>query len=276
MDSPPFSVLISTYTNDDPDYLSVALESVIKQTAPPAEIVLVKDGPLSPALDSVVQTYHENYPELFEIRKLSENRGPGVARRIGVEITEHETIAMMDADDISVPTRFERQLEHLRQHPETDAVGGYIAEFSSNPDDPYAIRKVPLKPEAIASKARFRSPMNQTTVMARKQALLDAGNYRSTTRMEDYDLWARMLSGGATLTNVPEVLVNVRAGDEMYERRGGLEYARAEIRLQREFIRMGFVSVPVALLNLAVRLPGRLAPDQLRGWAYSRFFRRDS
>ena len=276
MNSLNVSVVLTTYEGDDPNELAEALESVIEQSASPAEIVLVKDGPVSSELEAIIESYESDHPDLFSISKLETNQGQGKARQVGVENATHDFVAMMDADDISVPTRFQQQTDYLHAHPEIDAVGGHIAEFVSNPEEPYAVRKVPTEPCVVARKARFRSPLNQTTVMARRQAILDAGNYQPTDRMEDYGLWARMLLNEATLANIPEVLAKVRAGEKMYERRGGWEYAREEIRLQQDFLRMGFVSVPVALLNLAIRVPMRLLPNRFRGAFYSRFLRKYS
>jgi glycosyltransferase involved in cell wall biosynthesis len=276
MTSPEISVLITTYRGDDPDELSTALESVIEQTLSPSEIVLIKDGPVTAELDETITSYQDNHPDLFSISELETNQGQGKARRVGVEKVNNELVAMMDADDISLPSRFQQQADYLQDNPEIDAVGGYIAEFGSDPQNTHAIRKVPTEPDVVARKARFRSPLNQTTVMARKKAILDAGNYRATDRMEDYDLWARMLTDDATLANIPEVLAKVRAGSEMYERRGGWEYASEEIRQQREFLRMGFVSRSIALLNIAIRVPTRLLPNRFRSVLYSRILRRDT
>lgn len=267
------SVVITTYEHDDADELSEALDSILEQTVPPMEVVLVEDGPVTARIESIVAEYRRRYPNVVSVLQLETNRGQGYARRIGIKNTSHDLVAMMDADDISVPHRFERQIEYLCQHPEIDAVGGYIAEFTVDADSPHTIRQVPLEPATIANKARFKSPMNQTTVMARRTAILDAGNYRDVERMEDYGLWSRMLSNGSTLANIPEILAKVRGGDAMYTRRGGWEYAREEIRLQRQFLDMGFVSLPIALVNLCIRVPLRLLPNRLRAEIYSRFLR---
>jgi glycosyltransferase involved in cell wall biosynthesis len=267
------SVVITTYRGDDADELAEALDSIFNQTLPPAEVVLVEDGPVTSNIESTIADYQRRYSDLLSVLQLDVNQGQGYARRIGVENTSHDFIAMMDADDISVPQRFERQVEYLSQHSEIDAVGGYIAEFTSDKASPHAVRRVPLEPDAVASKARFRNPMNQTTVMARREAVLNAGNYRGVARMEDYDLWGRMLSNGSALANIPEVLAKVRGGDAMYTRRGGWEYAREEIRLQRQFLEMGFISLSVALVNLCLRIPTRLFPNRLRAAIYSRFLR---
>ncbi len=267
------SVVMATYGGDDPDTLRGALDSVLCQTLLPAEVVLVENGPLPPQIESVVETYRQRHPDSFAVVKLPTNQERGYARRIGVEHARHELVAMMDSDDIAVPQRFETQVEFLTTHPEIDAVGGYIAEFTDDPDDPHAIRRVPLTPEKIADRARFKNPMNQMTVMARREAILDAGNYRRMDPMEDYDLWVRMLVNGLTLANIPQVLAKVRGGEAMYARRGGWKSAREDIRLQRRFLEMDFISYPVALVNLCIRVPIRLLPNRVRAAVYSRFLR---
>jgi glycosyltransferase involved in cell wall biosynthesis len=270
------SVVITTYSGDNVTELSESIDSILNQTHLPAEIVLIEDGPLSSDLKSVVKNYQDRYHDLFSITSLETNRGTGYARRIGVENATHEFVAMMDADDISISERIDIQAQYLHRHPEVDAVGGYIAEFTTDMDSPHSVRRVPLDPETIASKARFRSPMNQTTVMARRTALLEADNYRDVARMEDYGLWVRMLTNGSTLANIPKVFVKVRGGDAMYTRRGGWEYLREEIRLQREFLTLGFVSPLIAVMNLCIRIPTRLMPNRIRGILYSQFLRKST
>jgi glycosyltransferase involved in cell wall biosynthesis len=267
---PPLSVVLSVYRGDDADQFDASLGSVTdEQTRPPDEVVVVADGPLTPALNRVLDGRDD-----VDVVRLEENRGAGGARAAGVEHASHELVAFQDADDLSVSERFERQLSYLGEHPEVDALGGYISEFGTDPERPHATREVPTRPSKTARWAKVRSPLNQTTVMARRQSILDAGNYHADARMEDYALWARMLTRGMVLDNVPEVLAKVRAGSgEMAGRRGGFEYAREDVRLQREFHRIGFVSAPLAALNVAVRVPTRLVPNRLRSAVYGRLLR---
>lgn len=267
------SVVLATYGGDDPDALQEALDSVINQTHTPAEIVLVENGPIPSTIESIVETYQQDHPSTFSVVQIDTNQERGYARQIGIESASHELVAMMDTDDISVPQRFEEQVEYLSDHPSVDAVGGYIAEFTDDPDNPHAIRRVPLTPEDVANKARFRSPINQMTVMVRREAVLKAGNYKRVDPMEDYDLWARMLVNGSKLANIPQVLAKVRGGEKMYARRGGWKNAHEEIRLQRQFLELGFINLPVALMNLCIRIPIRLLPNRFRGEIYSQILR---
>jgi glycosyltransferase involved in cell wall biosynthesis len=267
------SVVLATYGEDDPDALQDALDSVVCQTHTPAEVVLVENGPVPSTIESVVKDYQQCHPDTFSVVQIDTNQERGYARRVGVENASHELVAMMDSDDIAVPQRFEEQVEYLSDHPEIDVVGGYIAEFTDDPDNPHAVRRVPLTPEEVADKARFRSPINQMTAMARRTAILEAGNYRRVDPMEDYDLWARMLTNGSKLANIPQVLAKVRGGEAMYARRGGWKNAYEEIRLQRQFLEREFINLPIALLNLCIRIPIRLLPNRLRAVIYSGLLR---
>ncbi|WEL20552.1 glycosyltransferase [Halorhabdus sp. BNX81] len=275
-DHPPFSVLLPTYAGDDAGELSVALESCFDQPLVPEEVLVVADGSLTDALESTLSTWQDRYPNVCRRYSLPENSGLGNALREGVKACRNDLIARADADDINVAGRFERQVTYLTEHPDIDIVGGYIAEFECDPDDPVTVREVPTDHDSIRRKARFRSPMNHGTVCFRRQAVLEAGNYRPVVRMEDYDLWVRMLLSGASFANLPAVLVKVRAGPAMAARRGGLEYARAEVRRQIEFYRRGFTSLPVFLFNLATRTVFRFLPNAVRSAIYRHVARRDA
>ncbi|NGM69085.1 glycosyltransferase [Natronolimnobius sp. AArcel1] len=271
-----FSVLISVYQNDDPEHFRLALESVFDQTVEPAEVVLVADGPLTDSLDTVIDEFKESNREQLTVVRLQENHGLGTALRVGVEHCSHELVARMDSDDISVSDRFETQLEYLAANPGIDVVGAHVGEFHGNPDDIHSVRSVPATASDVESMATFRSPANHPSVMFRRSSVLEAGNYRSLRSMQDYELWVRMLSQGYTIENIPAVLVKCRAGSDLYGRRGGLEYARLEVWLQREFLRMGAISPVEFIRNLATRVPIRLVPNRVRTAIYQALLREES
>lgn len=265
---PNISVLLPIYKGDTPSELACAIESIANQSRLPEEVFIVKDGPLTDDLESVLRKKSNNFPTTIHTYQIRENQGLGNALRVGLKKCSYDVVARMDADDISIPSRFERQLIFLNKNSEVDIVGGYIEEFDSDPNDPIARREVPTRHDDIERMARFRNPMNHATVMFDKESVLKAGNYRGVDRMEDYDLWIRLLLNGATFGNIPEVLVKVRGGQKMYGRRGGLEYAREEIRTQIEFYRRGFTSFPIFIFNSLTRVSLRLIPNRMRGTLY--------
>lgn len=273
MTLPAFSVLISVYEKDNPEHFKLALQSVIDQTVSPDEILLVADGPLTDSLYSVIDDFLTKYPNIIRRVQLEDNQGLGAALQIGVKECAHDIVARMDADDVAVSDRFEQQLEYLSSNPNVDVVGGYIGEFEKDPKDIHQVREVPLEADEVASFSRFRCPANHPTVMFRRDSVLKAGNYRSLRSQQDYELWMRMLSQGHTIENMPEVLVHCRAGDNLYSRRGGLEYARLEYSLQRKFLQIGMITRFEFFRNLFLRVPMRLIPNTVRGFIYNTLLR---
>jgi len=116
--------------------------------------------------------------------------------------------------------------------------------------------------------ARMHDPFNHPTVVYRKTAVLAAGGYGDLRLMEDYALFARMLLGGARAVNVPEPLVWYRVGEAAFKRRGGRDLLRSELRLQREFRRLGFTSRPQYARNVLIRGGYRLVPWWCRRAVY--------
>ena len=125
-----FSVLMSVYYKENPSFLKQALESVWWQTAKPSEIVVVKDGPLTPELDSTLATLAAVMP--IKMVPLSKNNGLGKALSIGLQTCSNELIARMDSDDIAKPNRFERELAVFETNPEIDVVGSWVDEFQES------------------------------------------------------------------------------------------------------------------------------------------------
>lgn len=272
-DYPDFSVLVPVYVNDVSTHVADALDSAIEQTVSPAEIVVVADGALADSLTETIRAWEDRHSDLIRVVRTADHTGLADALNIGLERCTNELVARMDADDIAHERRFERQLEFLDDHPQTDVVGGYVGEFVEDPDRVSDVRKVPTAPISVARFARFRCPVNHPTVMYKKSTVLSVGGYRAEMKVEDYDLWVRMLERGYTIMNVPEILVYARAGEDLYERRGGLEYLQTEYRLHREFLDRGFITPEIFAANLCVRIPLRLMPNGLRRVIYGRLFR---
>jgi glycosyltransferase involved in cell wall biosynthesis len=266
------SALVCTYAGDVSAHLERSIRSLENQSRSPDEIVVVEDGPLTNSLYKALDKLGSTGDIPVRRITLPENVGQGAARREAVEQATGDLVAIHDADDIAVPERLERSLGVI-ERTGADLVGGYIAEFEDDPDDTYNVRTVPCEPEAIRTMAKSRSPVNQTTVLARRDAILEAGNYRAVERMEDYELWVRMLTNGHELRNLPTVLAKVRAGTEMYGRRGGFTYAREELRLQRYFRKLGFITRQRAVGNVLARAGIRFLPNQVRGMIYETVFR---
>jgi len=272
MEYPKFSVAMCVYGGDNPEWFRVAVESVLNQTVPPDEIVLVVDGPVPEALDGVIAEYEKK--PVFKVIRLAENQGHGNARRTSLEHCSHELVALMDADDLCVPDRFARQLAEFAQDAALSAVGGNITEFCGTPDHIVGVRSVPQADADIKAYMKVRCPMNQVTVMLKKSDVAAAGGYIDWYCEEDYYLWLRMSLQGMNFANIPQVLVNVRVGEDMYRRRGGLRYFQSEAKLQKYMLDHGVISFGTYGMNVAKRLVVQvLLPNRLRGWVFQKFAR---
>lgn len=272
---PTFSVCTSVYRNDNPLHVKEAFDSMlINQTIPPSEIVLVVDGPISKDLHSLLAEYSQEYSSMFNIIFLDQNQGLGNALKIGVEQAKYEYIARMDSDDICTPDRFEKQLTYLQSHPECDIVGGNIAEFIDYPSNVVSQRIVPIENQAIHNYLQYRCPFNHMTVMFKKRAVIQVGNYIEWHYNEDYYLWIRMALANCSFANLNHILVKVRVGSEMYQRRGGWRYFKSEERLQRFMLRHKLITIIQYLYNTALRFILQvLMPNTVRGFIFQKLAR---
>lgn len=271
-----FSVCTSVYKNDKPDYVKVALDSLlINQTVKPTEIVMVQDGPVLDATTRLLAEYRNKYGDALKVIVLEKNGGLGNALKIGVENARYDIIARMDSDDIATPDRFEKQLAFLEAHPDCDIVGGQITEFIDAPENIVAKREVPLDNEEIYRYMKSRCAFNHPTVMFRKEAVLKVGNYKDWFWNEDYYLWIRMMMAGCMMANLPDVLVNMRSGLDQYSRRGGRKYFDSEIGIKKLMLENGLISKSDFLLNYVERfIIQLLLPNSVRGWVFRTFARK--
>ena len=273
---PTLTALVTVYHGNNPEHLRQALESVAAQTRPADEILIVRDGPVPEEIAEVVSGFLEHTPTARQL-ELPVNRGLGPASQSALDDIDTDYFARLDADDLAEPERFAVQLEFLAAHPEIDVLGTAMSEFTDDdPDAVTGVRTLPEDHDAIARYARINTPVNHPSVMLRTSAVRRAGGYRDVHFMEDYDLWARMLTGGARFHNLPQPLTRFRTGDDMFARRTGRGMFASERRLQRNLVEYGLVGRGRATFNLGVRTLYRALPPSLLKAVYRLIFHRDS
>jgi glycosyltransferase involved in cell wall biosynthesis len=261
-----FSLLLPVWAGDDVDQLREAFRSAVDdQTLRPDEVVIVRDGPVSEPLQHCLYRLRASSPVPVTLVELRRNRGLGPALDIGLSHCRHDIVARMDADDIALPQRFATQLPLMLQ---ADIVGSGLLEFTGSVENIVGRRTPPLGATEIADYARMHDPFNHPTIVYRRSAVVAAGGYGNLPLMEDYWLFARMLSNGAAAINVPEPLVYYRVGTDAYKRRGGSVLLRSELQLQRRLRDEGFTSQFEYSRNLAVRGSYRLVPWWVRRGLY--------
>ncbi|MBQ7111380.1 MAG: glycosyltransferase [Thermoguttaceae bacterium] len=268
-----YSVLFSLYKKENPAYLRLAFESMLKQTARPDEIVVVEDGPLTDELYAVVREYQTNYPELFNVVVSEKNVGLGLALNLGLNACKNELVARMDTDDISKPERCEKQLRRFEEKPELAIVGAWVDEFYDEPTQTVSTRAVPTESDAIYCFAKRRSAFNHPTVMYRKSKVLEVGGYSDLRRNQDVDLFGRMLYSGCKAENIGESLLFFRANADLAKRRRSWENTRSYIETIEKFWKMGYASRWDYLVVAVAQTGMFLMPIKLQHWIYKKFLR---
>lgn len=271
-----YSVLMSVYKNDDPQYLKLALESIYDcQTVKPDEIVVVFDGPLNSELYSVLDEFKLGKEHIVKYYPQEINRGLGEALRIGSELCSGDYILRMDSDDISDSTRFEKQISYVENHPDIDVLGTDIAEFNLSPDEKNKrIRSCPKKHDDIISMGKKRNPMNHVSVCMKKEALIKCGGYKSLLLLEDYYLWLHMIGSGCKLANMHESLVYVRVGNGFDSKRGSKERIIGWRVLQEYMLKIGMINKKDARMNMIYIYLFVKTPSWMKKILYSKLLRK--
>jgi glycosyltransferase involved in cell wall biosynthesis len=268
---------MSVYKNDNPEYLRLALQSIANQTLRNFELIIVKDGPLSPGLTHVLASFENELRPIFV--ELSVQCGLNHALNEGIKKCKNELIVRCDADDINLPERFAKQIGFLHRNKNVAVVGSPVIEFEQIGDAirPISVRVVPAGDDAIRKYLKFRSPFNHPSVAYRKSAVISAGMYSraNKTKLEDYGLWLRILGRGFQGENLVEPLVLFRAGHNMIARRVGLSYFFDELNFIEEKVRSGIVNYPEAVCISVPRALLRFLSPRLMNFFYRSFLRKE-
>jgi len=271
-----FSVCIPVYYKEKVDNLRACLDSMVKQTRLPNEILLLTDDPSTAELDHVIKEYESTYPGLFMEYSLPRGSGLGRILQNGVMKSKYELIARMDADDIAEENRFELQINEFRNNPDLSIVGGNIAEFSDDAGQVIGYRTVPYSDVDCKEFLKKRNPFNHMTVMFKRGDVLRSGNYPDFMKYyEDYYLWVSMCISGCEFKNIDKVLVKARTGEGMYARRGGLGVYQYDKILSKYKHENGIVDLKTYLMNNFIRFTVFVVmPISVRKFIYETFLRK--
>lgn len=271
-----YSVLMSVYYKEKPEFLKQAIESIQSQTLPTDDFVLVCDGPLNKELDAVIAVKQQEMGTSLNVIRLIKNGGLGNALNEGIKHCKHELVARMDSDDIAYLDRCEKQIGVFNTHTEVSICSGIIEEFTIDPNIVDAKRVPPETNTEILEFAKKRNPFNHPCVMYKKSAVEAVGSYQDFYLLEDYYLWLRMLMTGYQGYNIQEPLLHMRAGSDMYKRRAGWKYARTQIDLFKYMRDQGFIGNGQYIKSCLIRSGSALAPNWLRKFMFERFLRNAS
>lgn len=270
----PYSVLMALYEKEKPEYLILAINSMLDQTLKPDEIVIVKDGKVPEELQKVLDRYSEDYPEIFHIVGYEKNRGLGFALNYGLEYCRNELIARMDTDDISKPDRCMKQVKAFEKNPDYAIIGSAVDEFYGTIDNITGRRVVPSSYGEIYRFAKKRSAFNHPSVMYKKSKVLEFGGYSSLRRNQDVDLFGRMLYGGCKAGNFKESLLWFRSDENLAKRRKSWENTWSYIDTIRRFWKMGYSSFYDFAIVAVAQILMYFFPIKVQNWIYKKFLRK--
>ena len=253
----PYEWLMPLAPWESPQTLRDVITSLELQTCPAQALVVSVDGRLP---DELAEVLSETKIPL-RILESPVWQGTGAVLARGLEACSTRWVLRCDADDLSHHQRAERQLRYLARHPNTAVLGCQLAERRQGASVPDAVRCVPTSQHEIQRLMRWRNPINHPTVALRREAVLAAGNYRSCPAFEDWDLWLRMASRGATFANLPQPLVTASVGEAHLSRRHGSRYVIRELRFFRYAAFERLLPWRQVVLLMIMRVPWRLLPQ---------------
>lgn len=205
-----FSVLLSVYAKENPAYFNSAFLSIWdQQTLKPDQIVLVKDGPLTPEMDAEIGRWQAELCEILTVVELPQNLGLGAALNVGLQYCQYELVARMDTDDVSLPQRFEKQVAFMLENPAITILGAGAIEMDEN-GIAFGQRIYPQQHQEIVDML-WTNPLIHPSIMFRKSFIEQIGGYDSAlTRRQDYELWFRAYEHGARFANISDPLIRYR------------------------------------------------------------------
>lgn len=207
MSPPVVSVVIPTYNRAD--LLPSALDSVLAQTHPHLEVLVVDDG----STDDTLRVL-EGYGERIAVVR-QDNAGPSAARNHGIRKTTGAFVAFLDSDDVWLPDKLARQLEVFAAHPDTGMVGGGCRYMDAEGNDLGGVTRCPHVIPLEDFQIFTALPGSASNAVIRRKALEEVGLFDDTLqRAEDRELWMR-IAERYPVRGVPEptVLIRVHGGE---------------------------------------------------------------
>jgi len=201
---PKISVLMSVYNGEK--FIKQALTSIYNQTYQDFEVIIVDDASTDKTSDMLVNMKDTR----TFIYRNSENKGLTKSLNIGLKLCRGEYIARMDADDISRPQRFEKQVRFLDENPKCVALGCWCDRINANGEIHGAYDKRPTRAEDIRKTLLVANCIAHGTAMLRRSSLVKIGGYNEKYKFaQDHDLWLRLSETGE-IRNIEEYLYELR------------------------------------------------------------------
>ena len=218
-----FSLILCIHKKIEIDAFIKSLKSIKEQSLLPSEIIIIVDGLISEGLKNILFNFIRYNKTKIILKQNAANLGHGLSMRNAIKVCNHNIIIKCDADDINLRNRFKILIEEFEKDKSYELIGSYASEKIENSK---YIKKVPLKNDQIYKNLNFRNAINHQTVLFKKKAILEVGNYENLLFFEDYYLWLKLRKNKKKIKNINKVLVNVSVHQKFFERRRGHEYLK--------------------------------------------------
>ena len=209
------SVLLSVHIKDSVAFLRDCLDSILSQIMLPNEVVIVKDGYLSPCANDLIASYCNLIN--IKIIQLKKSKGLGNALRIGLQFCKNEFVARIDSDDVCYPNRLKLQSDILKNNKDLHILGSFADEIDHN-GEILSTRTVPVEHSDII-KYIWANPIIHPSVMFRKDSIMSINSYSKMKYRQDYDLWFRAAANNLKFKNIPKALIQYRITRQKYKKR---------------------------------------------------------
>lgn len=261
------AVIMSLYKSDILEYVMYAVRSVLNQSFSDFDFYIQYDGYVQKDVDEYLSSIND---ERIQLTKRNENKGLAYSLNELLSLVlpkGYDYIARMDADDISLPERFQKQIDYMETHPECDAVGSWAYEIKSDGSEFYK-KKMPITHEECREFFMQRDCMIHPTVMFRRSYFEKTGFYSLDTYFgEDTMMWAQGFENGCKFANIPEYLFMFRLNDDFFSRRRGWKHAKGILTLRWKVNKM--LHYPLRAYLYAIAYAGaKLMPTKVLNLIY--------
>jgi len=251
------SIVMSAYNCES--FLKQALDSIMNQSYTEFELILIDDASTD-STKIIIQNFAGKYSRISAIYN-DVNQGLTANLNTAISLAKGEYIARMDADDISLPSRIQKQIKFLDEHPEIDLVGSAAYDINEYGEE-IQLRQSPNLHDDIIALLPKANPITHSTVMFRKESFASIGYYNEAYRTtQDYDMWFRAAGKGLKFHNLQEILLKYRM-DNNYHKRKSFKYRLYDCKLRLQgfkyinlpFYRYYYALIPIILGMLPYKL----------------------
>jgi glycosyltransferase involved in cell wall biosynthesis len=259
-----YSALIPVYKNDSLLYLSIAVESMLNQTRPFDEILLVVEG----KVNNEIEKYLTSLNNPVQVLRIENQKGPlnfglPATLNFGIKNATGDYIVRLDSDDYSVPERLEKVDAFLNKHASVNLLSSWVDEYDEDLDVLISTRRVPLLDREIRKKGKWKNPFNGPAAVFKRETALGLGGYPIVASNEDFCFWAEFIINGNTVGNIAEPLVKMRTGRSMIPRRKSKRYRMGTIQSNAYLYSIGYFGLQHLVWHSVInsilrRLPTRV------------------